>query len=186
MKPAGDAKIDALGLTVGDELTVIGNRGEYNGSPQMTNGKYSSHVDKAAPSGPEVPDGATAASVVFSSKGYTNGQVVKDEIKLDDVVSVKFAKGGANNDPAYYDSGSAIRMYQNGSTLDVKAAGKTIISIELKFATNMWYLAPDCGQLSAEGAIRTWTGSSSAVKFTSTGADKDHRAYISAITVVYK
>ena len=35
---------EALGLKVGDIVTVVGKRGAYNGSPQMTGGQYESHI----------------------------------------------------------------------------------------------------------------------------------------------
>ncbi len=43
----GDARkgvVDAKGLKVGDQLTVIATKGSHNGSPQLTNGFYVSHV----------------------------------------------------------------------------------------------------------------------------------------------
>lgn len=43
MKPA-DGKITDLTIGVGDKLTVVGQRGEYNGTAQMVNGVYESHV----------------------------------------------------------------------------------------------------------------------------------------------
>lgn len=42
------------------------------------------------------------------------------------------------------------------------------------------------GEFSKEAAVRTWTGSASKVKFTTTGTDKDHRAYVSKIKVTYE
>jgi hypothetical protein len=78
-------------------------------------------------------------------------------------------------------------MYQNGSLLNVTASnGKTIKQIELTFANNHYYLAADSGSFTPEGATRTWSGSAANVKFTSTGTDKDHRAYVSAIKVIYE
>ena len=53
MKPAGEANIVDYGLTVGDELTVQGQRAEYNGNPQMGNCVYVSHVDKEDPNAGE-------------------------------------------------------------------------------------------------------------------------------------
>ena len=109
------------------------------------------------------------------------------EIKVDDNITLLFSKGTAATPTAYYDSGSAIRMYQGGAVLDVTAKNsKVITSIELTFADNHYYLKADGGELSAEASVRTWTGEASAVKFTSTGTDKNHRAYISAIKVIYK
>jgi hypothetical protein len=97
-----------------------------------------------------------------------------------------FRQAASANAPAYYTSGEAIRMYQNGATLEVSAGSKTITSIEITFANNHYYVGADCGELSAEASVRTWTGESSSVKFTSTGTDKNHRAYVAAIKVSYK
>lgn len=182
MKEETDEDIENLGLTVGDELTVKGNRGDYNGNPQMVNGVYVSHVDK------EAPVDNYNASIVFSQCGYSNGQSVADvEIKIDDNLTVVFSKGTADNAPAYYDSGSAVRMYQNGAIMDIKAAnGKTIKEIQLTFGSNMYYIDADSGELSSESAVRVWKGSASTVRFTATGTDKNHRAYISAIRVAYE
>ena len=135
------------------------------------------------------PSGETGtATIVFAQAGYANAESVDGkEIKLDGVISCVFAKGSANNAPAYYDSGSAIRMYQNGSTLEVKAAnGRTIKQIEFTFANNHYYIGAASGELSAEGATRVWTGSENSIKFTTTGTDKDHRAYVSALKVIYE
>jgi hypothetical protein len=78
-------------------------------------------------------------------------------------------------------------MYQNGAILDIKASnGKTIKEIELTFGSNMYYLDADSGQLSAESPVRVWTGDASAVRFTATGTDKNHRAYVAAIKVAYE
>ena len=44
MKPGEGGKVEELGIEVGDQLTVTGQRGEYNGSSQMVNGVYESHV----------------------------------------------------------------------------------------------------------------------------------------------
>ena len=135
------------------------------------------------------PSGETGtATIVFAQAGYANSESVDGkEIKLDGVISCVFAKGSANNAPAYYDSGSAIRMYQNGSTLEVKAAnGRTIKQIEFTFANNHYYIGAASGELSAEGATRVWTGSENSIKFTTTGTDKDHRAYVSALKVIYE
>lgn len=182
MKEETDEDIENLGLTVGDELTVKGNRGDYNGNPQMVNGVYVSHVDK------EAPVDNYNASIVFSQCGYSNGQSVADvEIKIDDNLTVVFSKGTANNAPAYYDSGTAVRMYQNGAIMDIKAAnGKTIKEIQLTFGSNMYYLAADSGELSAENAVRVWKGSANSIRFTATGTDSSHRAYVSAIKVAYE
>ena len=179
---SGDKDIEALGLNVNDEITVVGNRGDYNGSPQMINGQYVSHVDK------EAPADNWSATIVFADKGYTNGQSVDGvKIDIDENVTATFAKGGANNAPAYYDSGKAVRMYQNGATLEIKAVeGKTITKIEFTYGSNMDYMSAESGELSAEAPVRTWTGSANTVNFTATGTTSATRAYVAAIKIAYK
>lgn len=127
----------------------------------------------------------TTASLTFSTLGYANAASVS-EVKVDDNVTLNFKQGKASTAPSYYDSGEAIRLYQNGAILEVSASGKTITSIEITFAQNHYYMAPDCGEFSEEAAVRTWTGEASTVTFTTTGTDKNHRAYLSAIKVTYK
>ena len=129
----------------------------------------------------------TVAKLVMNTLGLANAASVDGkEIKVDDNITLVFKKGSASTAPAYYDASQGIRMYQNGATLDVKAAsGKTISSIKFTFDYQQWYIAPNTGELSAEGDVRTWTGSANTVKFTSTGTDKNHRAYVKAIEVTY-
>ena len=130
--------------------------------------------------------GGTEVSVEKTMKDFSwaNGATVK-EAALDENVKVVFAQGKASNPPAYYTSGEAVRLYQNGATMTVSANGKTIKSMEITFAQSQYYMAPDCGEFSAEGEVRTWTGEATEVKFTTTGTDKTHRAYISQIKVTY-
>ena len=127
----------------------------------------------------------TTAKVVMADLGYANSAKVT-EVKMDDNITLTFAKGKASNDPAYYTSGEAVRLYQNGATLKVDANGKTIKSIKITFAQSHYYIAPDSGEFSAEGDVRTWTGNAESVLFTTTGTDKNHRAYVSAIEVTYE
>ncbi len=133
------------------------------------------------------PGEGTTVTATFNQMGFTNAQVVDGvDIKVDDNVIIKFSKANSGTAPAYYDVSNGIRMYQNGATLDVTANGKTITNIEFVFDYSQWYLGADSGTLSAEGDTRTWTGSATAVKFTSTGTDSSHRAYIKAMTITYK
>ena len=136
------------------------------------------------PDEPVVPEEVTA-NVVMKDLGFDNGTAVED-VKMDDNVTLSFAKGSASNAPAYYTSGEAVRLYQNGATLTVNANGKTIKSIKITFAENQYYIAADSGEFTAEGTERTWTGSAESVKFTTTGTDKNHRAYVSAVEVTYE
>ena len=178
----------------------------YAGSKVKIAFKYLSTTTKAGTwelrnvsvtaSAPKVDDGSADnvgsgdydAEITFKDAGYTNGESVDDvAIAIDDNITATFSKASANNAPAYYDSGEAIRMYQNGATLDIQAAnGKVIKEIRLTFGSKMYYLVADKGTLSDEAAVRVWTGSESSIKFTANGTDKNHRAYVAKIEVAYE
>lgn len=67
MKAAeGGPAIENIGLKVGDVLTVIGKRGEFNGSAQMVNGYYVSH--EAGSVDPEPEPGDNSYSIDLSYK----------------------------------------------------------------------------------------------------------------------
>ena len=185
--PTGAQKYWAeSGVKVGDTITVQTVRTSYNGTAQGKNAIYVSHVACEVVD-PEVPEGCTMATIVFSEMGYANGESVNGKtITVDENVSLVFNQGNANNEPAYYDSGMAIRMYQNGALLDVSANGKTIKSIEFTFANNHYYLDANVGSMSEEGVVRTWTGEATAIQFKSTGTDKDHRAYVASMSIIYE
>ena len=176
-------------ITVGDLITVKGYRTLYNEAPQMAAGAVIVEHTDVVIEGPEAPEGATELSIVFKDCGFADRYDVGNEkIYLDDAQTVYciFNQGNASTSPAYYDNGEAIRLYQNGAKLEVSAPGKTIVSIEFTFSQNHWYLGTSQGELSAEGATRVWTGEAETVNFVSTGTDKNHRAYVSAMKVYYK
>ena len=185
--PTGAQKYWAeSGVKVGDTITVQTVRTSYNGVAQGKNAIYVSHVACEVVE-PEVPEGCTVATIVFSELGYANAESVNNKtISVDENISLVFSQGTANNEPAYYTSGMAIRMYQNGALLDVDANGKTIKSIEFTFANNHYYLDANVGSMSEEGAVRTWTGEASSIQFKATGTDKDHRAYVASMTITYE
>ena len=68
MKPSGEENIADLGLNVGDELTVVGCRGDYEGNPQMVNGYYESHIDGEEP---DVQEGYTVCYDFTSEDAIT-------------------------------------------------------------------------------------------------------------------
>jgi hypothetical protein len=130
---------------------------------------------------------APVAYVKFSNLYNYDYELDNEKIAIDNFITCKFAQGSSSTPTKYVRSAQAVYMYQNGARLEVSAAeGKTILSIELTFANGHHYLAADQGTLSEEGPVRVWKGESSKVTFTSTGTDKNHRAYVSSIRVVYK
>ena len=189
----GDVKVesdnDQFSATYADGSLTIS--AKENTTPDVINGNITvtagslKQVITVAQNGVSVGGGTeVTASAVMAEQGWANAAAVK-EVMLDDNVKVTFAQGKASNAPAYYTSGSAVRLYQNGATMTVSANGKTIKSMEITFAQSHYYMAPDCGEFSAEADVRVWTGEATEVKFTTTGTDKNHRAYISSIEVTY-
>ncbi len=185
--PTGAQKYWAeSGAKVGDTITIHTVRTSYNDVAQGANAIFVSLVPCEVEE-EVVPEGCTKATLVMKDLGLANAESVNDKtINVDENVTLVFSQGAAGTAPAYYDSGEAIRLYQNGALLDVNANGKTIKSIELTFSNNQYYIGADSGSLSEEASVRTWTGEATSVHFTSTGTDKNHRAYVSAISVIYE
>ena len=195
--PQGSGVIKGISsINNGTMQLIFAQDSDYAGLTGERFGQTPGEGGGETPENPETPDTpdtpvnpgeSTVATLLMKNAGYANAvSVDSKEIKVDNNITLVFKKGSASTAPAYYASGEAIRMYQNGSTLDVKAAsGKTITSIKITFASNHYYMKADSGTFSAEASVRTWTGSANAVKFTTTGTDKDHRAYVNAIEVTY-
>ena len=155
----------------------------------LTGTRFDSTTPEPTPTPDPTPSdpNASEATITFANAGLANAEKVDGkEFKIGDFVTAVFGQGTASTETAYYDASKGIRMYQNGSTLDIASSTKTIIAIEFTFDKQHWYFAPDKGTLSAEADVRTWTGEAHNVKFTSTGTDKDHRVYIKSIKVTYK
>ena len=70
---------------------------------------------------------AEEVSVKFSEKGYTNSQVVTS-CEFGNGVTATFSKGSnANTSPAYYNTGSAFRLY-GGNTMTITAPSNVTIN----------------------------------------------------------
>ena len=141
------------------------------------------------------PD-ALVAEVVMADYGWPNKYDYIDNEKfwINSDIAFRFRIGSSSTSPLYDAGDCSVHMFQNGSTLDVMSNEHTeyvetkfrITSIEITFASNQCTLTPDSGELSAEGEVRTWTGDATNVKFTASGTDKSHRAYVKAIKVYYE
>ncbi len=128
---------DVIG--VNDEITVTGTLKNYYGTIEFDTGcTLDSYVDNEDPEAPEVPAGSTVVSVTFSEQGYSNAQAVT-AVDLDDVISLSASKGTGSTAPAYYNSGTAFRLY-GGNTLTVSATdGYVIESIVIVTASGSSY-----------------------------------------------
>ena len=138
------------------------------------------------------------AEIVMADMGWPNqyNYIDNEKFQLNEDITFRFRQGSSGTSPKYYTAEEAVRMIQNGSTLDIMSnehdgnpdfvTRYKIKKIEITFASSQWYLVPDSGELSAEGEVRTWTGDAVNVKFTANGTDKQHRAYVKAVKVYYE
>lgn len=128
--------------------------------------------------------GEKEATISFSSYSgtMTNGTIVK----VDDNVSLTFAKGGGTSNPAL--NSGAVRLYQNtsgnGGTMTVSCSSGAIKKIEITYGSNMNYFKVNTGTLSSDK--KTWTGDASSVIFTVNGTSSSQRAYVASVTVTYQ
>ena len=123
-------------------------------------------------------------SFVFKNLGYSDGGNVTEVNGTN--VSLTFAKSTGSNDPKYYDTGKAVRMYKN-NTLNISSVENTITAIVFTFVGDNTSLALSNGggSLSAvSDGKRTWTGSSSSITFYNNTSGTD-QARISTIEVFF-
>lgn len=121
---------------------------------------------------------AAEVTIDFTAQGYTNAQEVTTLTK--DGVTVTFDKGTSTNNPKYYNSGTAVRVY-GGGTMSLSVDGSSITKVVFTFGsgdgTNE--ITANTGTF-AEGV---WTGNSSNVVFTVGGATGQRRIQALAITL---
>ncbi len=103
----------------------------------------------------------------FSAQNYANGAKISSLTVGD--VTASFSKGSSSTDPAYYNTGTAVRCYP-GNTMTVTA--EDITKIEFTFGSGDYTnpITANTGTLNGS----TWTGSADAVTFT-VGGDSKHR-----------
>ena len=102
------------------------------------------------------------AEFVFSEFGWENAAAVSTATKDD--ITITFSKGSASNDTAYYNTGTAVRMYPKSS---FKVAGATVTKVEFTYEQNnaskgVCSLSADAGSIDETawaGGVATWTGS---------------------------
>ncbi len=122
------------------------------------------------------PANTHTESIDFTVQGYTNGQSLVGVTINSGNVSYVFAKGGAGNPPAYYNSGTSVRVYSGGTLTISVPAGLTITRIEFTFGEKN-DMTPSVGTLSSG----VWTGEATEVTFTAGSS----RAYFQAIEVTF-
>ena len=121
---------------------------------------------------------AAEVTIDLTAQGYENQQVVTTLTK--DGVTVTFDKGTGSNDPKYYNSGTAVRVY-GGGTMSLSVEGSSITKVVFTFGSSDGTneITANTGTF-AEGV---WTGNSSNVVFTVGGTTGNRRIQALAITL---
>ncbi len=122
----------------------------------------------------------TKADWVASEQGYGNGGLVESD-KIDDNITVTFNKGNSSNAPAYYTTGTAVRIYGGGYFTIAGGEGVKLTNITLTFSSGEGSnsITTDVGTYENG----TWAGNSQSVTFT-IGGTSGHRR-IAKISVSY-
>lgn len=126
--------------------------------------------------------GGTQKTVTFvmEKQGFTDKSPVGKNIS-DEGITIAFSVGTGKTEPSYYtnNGGNAVRLY-GGNTMTI--SGKTIVKVELKFATEY-----DSNAITVnDGTFTspTWTGSTTSLVFTIGGTSGNRR--ITQIAVTYE
>lgn len=125
------------------------------------------------------PEGTSVVTIDLSAQGYENSQAVSTVSKLP--VSIEFNQGSSSNAPAYYTSGTAVRVYSGGSFKVSTIAGK-ITNIKLTYGSSDGSndITVDSGTFNKD----TWSGEANSVKFTIGGTSGNRRIKAIEVTVV--
>ncbi len=166
-----DKSYSSLGLKAGDIVTLIGQRGSFNGKDEVLNAYYVSHVPGEDGDDPDQPGGQDGPVVTINLSVGENGVAYDGETVGDITLSV--SNGDNKNGPKYYTTGSAVRFY-GGNSFTLTSSSSKIISVEIEFGsgdgTNELYSSPSGWSENSS----TWTGSASEVTFT-VGGTSGHR-----------
>ena len=160
-------------LTLGDTIVTI-----------TYEGQSTTQAITVTSSGGDTPVIGEDATYVASEQGYSDAQVVNSFSFDNNNITGEFNKGSGSNNPKYYNTGAAVRLYPGGY-FTVTSAKKNISKIVLTFGTGdkSNAITTDKGSYSNG----TWTAVAgtyeTSVKFT-VGGTKDHRR-IAGIAVTY-
>lgn len=164
-------------IAKGATIIVYGPVVNYMGNtPETATGSYLVSVNGQAP---ELDDGTSGGgdssqgggggevsgntiTVTFSSLGFTNQQKLTT-VNLTDGTILTFDGGGNSNSPAYYTTGTALRMYPKNS-MTINAGSKKIAGIEIVCIENNGTLCNASGDVTVGETNMTVDRSS--LKFT--------------------
>ena len=127
------------------------------------------------------------ASIAGVTAGQNTGVVANKEIKLDDNITVIFAKGGSTSDPCIYTE--SIRLYQNGATITIKGTGMTKIVLTLASKSGGQGPIAVTGGTASELSNYVYTitvnAGATEVVITTKGTSSSTRLYVANIEVTY-
>ena len=126
---------------------------------------------------------AEEVTIDLTAQGFSNSQAVSTVTQ--DGVTLTFDKSSGQTTPAYYTSGTAVRVYKS-NTLTISAGNCDITEISFTFYSSNYFKANNCtvntGSLTTTGNPSKWEGTAQEVVFTNTTTDKD-KWYIQTVTL---
>ena len=122
------------GIKEGSKITIIGNRGEYNGKIEVLNAYFVSIEGGGDNGGGGGGSSDSGATYTMESLGLENAAELGTQT-FSDGLSVTFAAEENENAPKYYTSGKAARVYAKNS-LTIKSASKNMTKVVLTCVAN--------------------------------------------------
>lgn len=123
-----------------------------------------------------------SATLISSELGLSNSQQVGGQYYGNELVYVYFDKNTGSTIPAYYNSGSSIRIY-NGNQVVIGSRYTNVFITDIEFTLNTgneWVNGPTVSEGSYSVASQSWSGYSTAVSFTTT-----EKVYIKEICITF-
>ena len=163
----GEKLPDGYKVDAGDEVVVYGPIVNYKGNTPETAGKSAAYIVSIKKGeGGETPGDNTGGgevsgntlTVEFQSLGLTNQQK-PTTLTLSDGTTLTFDGGGNTNAPAYYTTGTALRMYPK-NTMTINAGSKKISAIEMVCDEYQGTLYNASGDVAVDGSKMTVNGTS--------------------------
>ncbi len=125
---------------------------------------------------------ADVVTVTFSDLGYANAQAVAETVVNDDI-TLKYSKASGSNDPAYYNTGKAMRLYAQNTMTVTAAEGFEISKIEFTVGTGSYGWNSESTVSVGTFSDDIWTGNANAITFTQ-GGSKGHVRMVT-MTITY-
>ncbi len=131
---------------------------------------------------------ASVVTIDMSAQGYSNSQSVNGKSITSGDATVTFSKGSGSTAPAYYTTGTAVRIY-GGNTLTISTGEEmNIKKIVMTFASGSSYqpsnetFSVNTGSATA-GATTTWTGEGENIVITHNATSGHWRLKTMQITI---